>query len=902
MPLSVPGNSCVNCGSRASTQCLFTLSDFCVYYAGANLIAPGINTGDNLDIVINKLVTFIGGGGGGAVSSVFTRTGAVVAQVGDYSAFYFPIPTGSTSQYIRGDGTLATFPTSFYQTVQSSNTSQTQRARLNFGAQFVTTDNSGNTSTDITLATNSIANTVLAQIPPNTLRGNNTGSTANIANLTVSQVNTMLGTLTASPTLGTLYSKSTFPNTADFTLFGSPGFTASAGVINVSGGTQGPSAVVGTTNTAFNQVARITAYGGTTLEKYLITYRFTIGIAPGSATFGTGIGTYSINPAAISNCVAYFNMSTATGTGTVSILAGTTNTTVSISPTALTFSNGDVIVMTIERFGDQVFVSARNITTGSSLVNCAYTFDFTVATGVTAPNTSNFAVVNFGGSYSINSINVISGEFKNSNVMFIGDSKIQGYATAFDGRISAQVGRFFPGTIVCAGQSDRTQDVLNHLPEILSLTPRQVVLCVGRNDIAGGVPTATWEANLSSIVSQMQTAGIAVWVVDAIFETIVTQTTLINYVRATFPNNYIGLYDPTNTAGTVASDNIHPSFLGATICADTIIDSNTLIDFATYVNGTSGILRLSPTFTNIFVYGAIVQPGSSYTPAYNANDIVLKEGSAITSAFGSAAQKNRFVISAASNAAMEFRNYTGGQVATTPAFSWFGAGTSATGTQVELIRIWEDGILSLSNLSAGITSRPLSSNPGDISLYFGRGLRGYASTAAGNEGALIPYGSSGNTEIRNYATTGKITFFTANAVAGAQNEVVDIFNSGNVGIGLTTDNTNGKLQVNGTITTLGLKPKTTVISGATATLDTTASVWVFSGSSATTWSLPTIAAGNTDTAYFIKNRGSASITLQVTGGGTTLYNTVAATSVTITAGQGCEVISDGIFWLVLSLA
>lgn len=61
MPLSIPGNSCVNCGSRASTQCLFTLSDFCVYYAGANISGPGINTGDNLDSVINKLVGFTTG-------------------------------------------------------------------------------------------------------------------------------------------------------------------------------------------------------------------------------------------------------------------------------------------------------------------------------------------------------------------------------------------------------------------------------------------------------------------------------------------------------------------------------------------------------------------------------------------------------------------------------------------------------------------------------------------------------------------------------------------------------------------------------------------------------------------------------------------------------------------------
>lgn len=67
-----------------------------------------------------------GGGGGGLVSSVFGRIGAVTAQIGDYTfAQIGSKPTtvsgygitdaitggGSTTQYIRGDGTKATFPT-----------------------------------------------------------------------------------------------------------------------------------------------------------------------------------------------------------------------------------------------------------------------------------------------------------------------------------------------------------------------------------------------------------------------------------------------------------------------------------------------------------------------------------------------------------------------------------------------------------------------------------------------------------------------------------------------------------------------------------------------------------------------------------------------------------------------
>lgn len=1020
--------SLANCGCgaqlmpRSMSQCVTTLADICVYYSGTNLSGPGINTGDNFNVVLNKLVTFIGSGGGGSgtVTSVglsmpaaFTVTNSPVTTTGtltvtgagttsqyirgDGSLATFPaIPSGTvtsvgatingtaitisgspvtstgtlafsfigaTSQYVRGDGSLATFPTNIstftndsgyitassanvltnksgnisqwtndsgyatassatnftnktgnisqwtndsgyltsatlsYQTVQSNTVSVTQRPRLNFGTQFTVTDNAGNTSSDIAVGTNALANSTLAQMASNTIKGNNTGGTANAADLTVSQVNTMLGTLTASPTLGTLYNKSSFANTADFTLVGAPGFTASAGVINVSGGNQGPSATVGTNNAAFNQVAKITAYGGTTLEKYFITYKFTITITPGATTFGTGIGTYSINTTpSLTNCIAYFNMSTATGTGTISILAGSNNTTVAVSSTALTFSNGDNITITMERFGDQIYVSARNVTTGSSLVSCAYVFDTTSSANVLVPNTSNFSVVNFGGTYSITSINVTSGEFKNSNVMFVGDSKLQGYATAWDGRIAAQVGRFFPGTIVCAGQSDKTQDVLNHLPEVIALAPKQVVLCVGRNDLATGVATGTWQANLSSIVSQLQSAGIIVWVVDAIFELVQTQTTLVSYVRSTFPNNYIGLYDPTNNGASVAPDNVHPNFAGASTCATTIITDGILIDNATYVNGTSGILRLSPTFTNMFYYGAIVQP-NPYQPVYNANDIVVNAGAAITSAYGTTAQRNRIVISNAGNTVMEFRCYTGG-LPTNASFTWFNPVGGATGVQATAMSLTQDAFLTIGN-----GTRTFTSSSGDVSVFQGKAYRGGSAGSAGNEGAFVPFANStGATEIRNYLATGTIKFFTSNGVAGSQQESVDIFANGNVGVGQTTDLTTGKLQVNGTITSLGLKPKSTVISGASATLDTTASTWVFSGSSPTTWSLPTIAAGNTDTIYHIKNRGSATITLQVTGGGTTIYNTSAVTSISITAGQGCIVASDGTFWNIISLA
>lgn len=64
------------------------------------------------------------------------------------------------------------------------------------------------------IATNGVTNTQLAQMSLNTIKGNNTGGTANAADLTVSQVNTLLGTVSLSANniyTGNQYVKNGFP-------------------------------------------------------------------------------------------------------------------------------------------------------------------------------------------------------------------------------------------------------------------------------------------------------------------------------------------------------------------------------------------------------------------------------------------------------------------------------------------------------------------------------------------------------------------------------------------------------------------------------------------------------------------------------------------------------------------
>lgn len=61
MSVSVSGNSCRPCtGTTASPGCQIRLAGKCVYYAGSPIASPQINTGENYDSILAKLVDTIG--------------------------------------------------------------------------------------------------------------------------------------------------------------------------------------------------------------------------------------------------------------------------------------------------------------------------------------------------------------------------------------------------------------------------------------------------------------------------------------------------------------------------------------------------------------------------------------------------------------------------------------------------------------------------------------------------------------------------------------------------------------------------------------------------------------------------------------------------------------------------
>jgi hypothetical protein len=87
-----------------------------------------------------------------------------------------------------------------------------------------------------------------------------------------------------------------------------------------------------------------------------------------------------------------------------------------------------------------------------------------------------------------------------------------------------------------------------------------------------------------------------------------------------------------------------------------------------------------------------------------------------------------------------------------------------------------------------------------------------------------------------------------------------------------------------------------IATGTSLTMSTSVHNQIFSGTSATTWTLPSIASAPR-MYYYIKNRGSASITLTASSGDN-LYNTSAVATFTVSAGQAYYLFNDGTYWNV----
>jgi hypothetical protein len=108
----------------------------------------------------------------------------------------------------------------------------------------------------------------------------------------------------------------------------------------------------------------------------------------------------------------------------------------------------------------------------------------------------------------------------------------------------------------------------------------------------------------------------------------------------------------------------------------------------------------------------------------------------------------------------------------------------------------------------------------------------------------------------------------------------------------------GPVGISGDLSPIGFRPGINVSGAGTLNL-TTSTTYVFTGTT-TTWTLPGIT-GNENRVYYIKNRGSGSITINSNAGANEIYNTSAVNTITVPAGGSCMLQNDGTYFLVFFL-
>ena len=391
----------------------------------------------------------------------------------------------------------------------------------------------------------------------NLLSGNGTAGGCVDSGIAAGNVSTL------KPVLGSILNQTNWTSLS--------GYTPNGATPSVTGG-----ALVFTGGT--NASKQTLDYNGyTNLERWTMSATFTVG-TPGAATWGIGIGSDQKQVAINYSMMASMDASTGANRGKVSLynnvgtdFGGAYGTTAT-STTALTFSAGDSVQLSVERIQSNVIVNARNLTTETAPVSLSVSVPTVVSSTTPTLNViGNFAIFNLGGTQTVTALSISSDEPVGVDVLGLGDSKLQGYNTPLVANSFMTLLQNQFTTVNAGAAGAQTADILNVLPQIIALKPKTVVLEIGSNDVRGSVSPATYEANYASIVSQLVAAGIKVYNLPLI-ESSVDLTTLNTYITSTYPTTTIP--DPLSSysanLAVVIADGIHPNALGHQIIAQAI--------------------------------------------------------------------------------------------------------------------------------------------------------------------------------------------------------------------------------------------------------------------------------------------------------------------------------------------
>jgi len=332
----------------------------------------------------------------------------------------------------------------------------------------------------------------------------------------------------------------------------------------------------------FTSYARYSAYS-TCLENFEITSNYTVGTI-NSTSYGIGFGVRSTNTVTPLNWSCRFITDSGADKGKIALYED--DTLIGGLSTAINVNAGDNITLTFTRNKTTYTCTILNNTNAETVIK-SYTVPYTIGSGVYCNNTGNFSIWSFGGDNTVHSWSVSSNAYKNVKSCFIGDS-------ITNGEISGGLAYRFATLInadnsvsyhVNAGGADKTQDCLNRIEELKSINAENYFLMIGGNDIASRVLQATWEANYTSLVSELKSIGARVIHLTPTARTATNVTALRTFINTNFASDII-IDTYTRTVGTGTSlaprydaggsdGGVHPNMSGHRDIADYIMDNAT---------------------------------------------------------------------------------------------------------------------------------------------------------------------------------------------------------------------------------------------------------------------------------------------------------------------------------------
>ena len=325
-------------------------------------------------------------------------------------------------------------------------------------------------------------------------------------------------------------------------------------------------------------------------ENFAMTINFTMeGTPSGNYTFF--IGRQSANPDWVINWVTSIS-----SYGFYQLAKQGSSLNYTATDPSFTIANGNTVNITFQELGEKFSTIVQNVTS-NTVSSFTITPGFTNNNPAPPPNTGFFCIHDTGVTpIQINSIKIV--DFSPTNVPWaiVGDSVVEGEMSEFREYRFASIlaKRLGVPCDVFSGDGDRTFDISNDLPYILSFHPQNVLLRIGHNDFT---LANDWSSqSYSNIVAILTNAGINVYNLCAEPDNSGSYTTLNIFLLTNYPASTIPVFN-WNATTMLGADGTHPNPLGYQCLADDV--SAFLPQFASRFNQTE-----YHSFDQFQLYGA----------------------------------------------------------------------------------------------------------------------------------------------------------------------------------------------------------------------------------------------------------------------------------------------------------